>query len=147
MSPAFQDSTLLHLTAFDAEDLAVISAQMQDAVIRFGDVKYMIRQRQFVLVANRFAWDALPDKQRRRAGLQIVDITGVKRQGPPSLTPDAILSLLSITFSGDDDALRGTLTLSFSGGHVFALKVDCIDVHMDDLGPAWSTETAPDHGA
>jgi Protein of unknown function (DUF2948) len=137
---------LLHLTAFDVEDLAVISAQMQDAVIRFGDVKYMIRQRQFVLVANRFAWDALPDKHRRRSGLQITDVTGVKRQGPVALAADTILSLLALTFDADADGLRGTIRLTFSGGHQFALQVDCIDVHMDDLGPAWSAEKAPEHG-
>lgn len=138
---------MLHLTAFDAEDLAVISAQMQDALIRFGDVKYMIRQRQFALVANRFAWDALPEKQRRRTGLQIADVTGVKRQGRQDLTPDSILSLLALTFVAEDDGLRGTLTFNFSGGHAFALKVGCVDVHLDDLGPAWSTGAAPDHGA
>jgi Protein of unknown function (DUF2948) len=138
---------LLHLSAFDGEDLAVISAQMQDAVIRFGDVKYLIRQRQFVLVANRFAWEALPDKQRHRTGLQITDVTGVRRLKPQPLMPDTILSLLSITFTPADGGLRGTITLTFSGGHAFALAVDCIDVHLDDLGPAWSTETAPDHGS
>ncbi len=137
---------MLHLTAFDADDLAVISAQMQDAVIRFGDIKYLIRQRQFVLVANRFAWDALPDRQRRRAGLQLTDVTGVKRQGPQVLTPDTILSLLSIGFEAGSDGLGGTIVARFSGGHVIALQVDCIGVHLDDLGPAWSTEREPSHG-
>jgi Protein of unknown function (DUF2948) len=136
---------LLHLTAFDAEDLTVISAQLQDAVIRFGDVKYLVKQRQLVLVANRFAWDALPEKVRRRTGLQITDVTGVKRQGPQMPGTDTILSLLALTFAKDATGPGGTLTLNFSGGHAFALKVDCIDVHLDDLGPAWSTENEPGH--
>lgn len=139
---------MLHLTAFDAEDLAVISAQMQDAVIRFGEVKYLIRQRQFVAVANRFAWDALPAQERRRTGLQISDVKSVKRQGPQMPDQHTVLALLAMTFApdaADKDRLAGTLTLSFSGGHIFALAVDCINVHLDDLGPAWSTEQTPEH--
>jgi Protein of unknown function (DUF2948) len=138
---------LLHLTAFDGEDLSVISAQMQDAVIRFGDIKYLIKQRQFVLVANRFAWDAAPAKERRRTGLQVTDVTGVKRQGPNRPDADTILSLLAITFTPSNDPLSGEMTFMFSGGHAIALAVACIDVHLDDLGPAWSTEKTPGHGA
>ncbi len=139
---------MLHLTAFDAEDLAVISAQMQDAVIRFGDMKYLIKQRQFALVANRFAWDALPERVRRRSGLQISDIKSVKRQGPQMPEQHTILSFLAVTFepdASDKDGLAGSLTMTFSGGHAFAFAVDSINVHLDDLGPAWSTDATPGH--
>lgn len=140
---------MLHLTAFDAEDLGVISAQMQDAVIRFADMHYLKKQRRFAIVANRFAWDALPERQRRRTGISFGDVTHVRRQGPQALGDLTVLSLLAITFNGDgrDDSLSGTITLNFSGGHVIALTVDCIDVSFDDLGPAWSTESEPGHGA
>lgn len=140
---------MLHLTAFDAEDLAVISAQMQDAVIRFADVGYAKRQRRFALVANRFAWDRLPEKERRRTGLAFNGVTHVRRQGPQA--PDAltVLSLLAITFTPEqaEEALGGVITLTFSGGHVIALDVEVIDVALDDLGPAWSTDMTPEHGS
>jgi len=138
---------LLHLTAFDAEDLGVISAQMQDAVIRFADVGYLKRQRRFALVANRFAWDQLPARERRRTGLTFNGVTRVRRQGPQE--PDAltILSLLAITFTptAGTEELGGVITLTFSGGHVIALDVEVIDVALDDLGPAWSTDATPEH--
>ena len=138
---------MLHLTAFDAEDLGVISAQMQDAVIRFADVGYLKRQRRFALVANRFAWDQLPAKERRRTGLTFNGVTRVRRQGPQE--PDAltILSLLAITFTpvAGTEELGGVITLTFSGGHVIALDVEVIDVALDDLGPAWSTDATPEH--
>lgn len=140
---------MLHLTAFDAEDLAVISAQMQDAVIRFADAGYAKRQRRFALVANRFAWDQLPAKERRRTGLAFKGVTRVRRQGPQ--TPDAftVLSLLAITFAPEqaEEALGGVITLTFSGGHVIALDVEVIDVALDDLGPAWATDMTPEHGS
>lgn len=140
---------MLHLTAFDAEDLGVISAQMQDAVIRFADVGYLKRQRRFAFVANRFAWDQLPAKERRRTGLTFNGVTRVRRQGPQE--PDAltILSLLAITFTPVEgtEKLGGVITLTFSGGHVIALDVEVIDVALDDLGPAWSTDATPEHGS
>ena len=140
---------MLHLTAFDAEDLGVISAQMQDAVIRFADVGYLKRQRRFALVANRFAWDQLPAKERRRTGLTFNGVTRVRRQGPQE--PDAltILSLLAITFTptAGTEELGGVITLTFSGGHVIALDVEVVDVALDDLGPAWSTDATPEHGS
>lgn len=140
---------MLHLTAYDADDLTIISAQMQDAVIRFGDVTFQKRRRRFALVANRFAWDALPEKSRRRSGLQFNGVMAVRRQGPKAPAPDTVLSLLSIAFAPDtqSDGLGGTITLTFAGGHSFALTAECIDVLLDDLGPAWSTERTPEHGA
>lgn len=140
---------MLHLTAFDAEDLDVISAQLQDAVVRFADVGYLKRQRRFAFVANRFAWDALPARERRRTGVSFGDVTRVRRQGPQQPGDLTVLSLLSITFAGDEkpDSLGGVVTLTFSAGHVIALEVDCIDVRFDDLGPAWSTDMTPEHEA
>jgi Protein of unknown function (DUF2948) len=137
---------LLHLTALDAEDLAAVSAQMQDAVMRFGDMAYTQTRRQFAIVANRFAWDALPEKQRRRAGLRINYVTAARRSGPATPAKDTVLSLLAMVFTAatkDDPA--GTLTLDFAGGHRVALDVECIDIQLDDLGPAWGAAREPHH--
>jgi Protein of unknown function (DUF2948) len=137
---------LLHLTALDAEDLPAISAQLQDAVVRFGDMAYTPKRRQFAFVSNRFAWDALPEKQRRRAGLRINYVTSAKRSSPAKPARDTILSLLAITFmptAKDDPA--GTLTLDFAGGHRIALAVECVDIQLDDLGGTWSAKSEPHH--
>jgi hypothetical protein len=137
---------VLHLTAFDADDLNAISAQMQDAVMRFGDMAYTQSRRQFAIVANRFAWDALPEKQRRRTGLRINYVTAAKRTGPATPAKDTVLSLLAMVFKptakGDP---AGTLTLDFAGGHRIALNVECIDMQLDDLGPAWGASSEPHH--
>ena len=45
---------LLRLAALDTEDLAIISAQMQDAVLLAGDMSFDRKRQQFVLLANRF---------------------------------------------------------------------------------------------
>lgn len=136
---------MLHLTALDAEDLAAVSAQMQDAVLRVGDMAFDKRRRTVAIVTNRFAWDALPDKTRRRTGLRINHVLAARRKHPKPVNDNSILSLLSITFEAKDD-VSGILTLSFSGGHAMQFDVDAVDVQMDDLGPAWGTAVEPSHG-
>lgn len=137
---------MLHLTAFDADDLAAVSAQMQDAVMRFADMAYTQPRRQFAIVANRFAWDAMPEKQRRRAGLRINYVTAARRTGPATPAKDTVLSLLAITFAAKANAdPAGTITLEFAGGHRIAIDVECIDMQLDDLGGAWSTAREPHH--
>lgn len=136
---------MLKLTALDAEDLAVISAQMQDAVLRVGDMAYTPKQKLFALVANRFAWDELQQRQRRRTGLHFGRVTGVKTMNIRQSEPDMILSLLSIGFVATD-APSGEIVLTFSGGATIRLVVECIEASLKDLGPAWETAHRPSHG-
>jgi Protein of unknown function (DUF2948) len=136
---------LLHITALDADDLIALSAQMQDAVLKVGDMIFDKKRRTFASVSNRFAWDALPEKVRRRSGLRINHVLSARRLHPVVVQANTILSLLSIQFSAQD-GLAGTITLQFSGGHAIALDVDCVDVQLDDLGPVWGTSLEPQHG-
>ena len=69
---------MLKLSALDLEDLAVISAQMQDAVLLAGDMRYDPKRKLFVLIANRFAWDEADTPQRRRTGLHFGRVLSVK---------------------------------------------------------------------
>jgi hypothetical protein len=136
---------MLKLSALDAEDLAVISAQMQDAVLRVGDIAYSPRKKQFALVANRFAWDEEKLRQRRRTGLHFDRVTGVKALHISRSDPEVILSLLTITFA-EGDPPSGEIVLSFSGGGTLRLEVECIEASLADLGPAWDTAHTPSHG-
>lgn len=136
---------MLKLTALDAEDLAVISAQMQDAVLRVGDIAYTPKKKLFALVANRFAWDEARTQQRRRTGLHFGRVTAVKTLRIRQPEPDVILSLLSIGFV-ETDAPSGEIVLTFSGGATIRLAVECIEASLKDLGPAWETQHRPSHG-
>jgi hypothetical protein len=145
MSRAFLvDENVLHLTAFDADDLPALSAQMQDAVLKVGDMQFNEGRRTFACVANRFAWDALPQTTRRRTGLRINHVLAAKRLHPKPVTSTSILSLLAISFEPRND-IGGTVKLQFSGGHALAFEVDSLDIQLDDLGPAWGTSLEPHH--
>jgi Protein of unknown function (DUF2948) len=136
--------TLLKLKAADSDDLAFISAQMQDALVRFSDLKFDRKSRQFALVANRFAWDALPAKHRRRSGLHFENVVAIRRKGFAKVANDTILSLLTIGFE-KTRAPSGHVVMKFSGGHSLALEVEYLSCALRDFGPAWSTQNAPQH--
>ena len=135
---------MLQLAALDAEDLAVISAHMQDAVLLVGDLRFNRQRRQFAVVANRFAWDETENRQRRRTGLHFDRVMAVKTLNIDALEKLAVLSLLAITFS-ESDAPSGEVLLTFSGGATVRLDVECLECQLADLGPAWSTANIPQH--
>jgi hypothetical protein len=135
---------MLKLAALDIEDLAVISAHMQDAVLVSGDMTYSPRRRQFALVANRFAWDEQEQPQRRRTGLHFSRVLAVKTLNLAQGEADEVLSLLSISFA-ELDAPSGEVLLSFSGGVTVRLMVECLECQMADLGPAWQASSVPHH--
>jgi len=135
---------MLRLTALDTEDLAIISAQMQDAVLLAGDLSFDPKRKQFVLLANRFAWDAPDTPQRRRTGLHFDRVLSVKTLNMSHLEKDEVLSLLSVTFA-ELDAPSGEVLLTFSEGATIRLSVECLEAQMADLGPAWAAVAVPHH--
>ena len=135
---------MLKLAALDSEDLAVISSHMQDAVVKVGDVVLSPARRQFALVANRYAWDEIHERQRRRSGLHFDRVLSVRSHNIRRDDREAILSLLSIGFT-ETDPPGGDIVLTFSGGGSIRLAVECIEAQLKDLGPAWATVHTPAH--
>ena len=139
---------LLKLTALDADDLSVISAHMQDAVAKVGDIRFLREKQKFSVLANRFAWDAVggakQSYERRRSGLQFARVRAARSSGIPQNAETGVLSLLSIGFEPADPP-SGTITLNFAGGGTIKLEVECIEAQLDDLGPAWATPHLPAH--
>lgn len=139
---------LLKLGALDGQDLQAISANMQDAVMRVGDIKYLAAKKQFALVANRFNWEAAEKPangyQRRRSGLHFNRVISVRSSRITNNAKEAVLELLAIRFS-EGDAPSGTMQLSFAGGGIIELEVECIDAWLSDLGPEWGTNNLPQH--
>lgn len=140
---------LLKLTALDADDLAVLSAHLQDAVLLVGDIRYLAGEQRFVMVANRFDWDGKAGKgpaMRRRCGVHFNRVLSVRSQKIKQGASEAVLSLLSIAFAEGEEAPAGIIELTFSGGGSIRLEVECIEASIEDLGPMWETESVPDHG-
>lgn len=140
---------LLKLAAFDSEDLAVVSAAMQDAIVKTGEMTYLPGEKRFAMVANRFAWEVnaerdKPPYERRRTGLQVTRSLKAELAGLDLSRPDDVLELLSIAFEATDDP-AGTVTFAFAGGATVRLHVECLELAMADLGGAWTTDALPQH--
>jgi hypothetical protein len=143
--------TDLKLIAFDAEDLSVIAAHLQDAVLRVEDMAYVKSERRFAIVANRFDWghsvqsDKTPSRfVRRRAGARIEHVTGAKVSGIDLKNKEQVLSLLTLTFE-PTELPQGVITLAFAGGGAVRLEVECVEAALTDLGAAWATSRKPEH--
>lgn len=140
---------MLKLLAMDEQDLTVISAHVQDAITRVGDLKYLKGQSQFVAPLNRFAWEkqggflaSVPE--RRNSVLHFGRVGAVRLSGIAQSKQDETLMLLAVGFKCGE-APSGTVRLSFSGGATIELDVECIEARLTDLGGAWQASSRPRH--
>ena len=138
---------LLKLTALDEDDLSVISAHLQDAVLQIGDIRYLAGEQRFVLVANRFDWQGASGKKgtRRRCGVHFDRVLAVQSRKVRQGVENAVLSLLAVEFKTGDVAPEGSIELTLSGGGSIRLDVECIEASLEDLGPMWDTANIPNH--
>ncbi|HKH34511.1 MAG TPA: DUF2948 family protein [Beijerinckiaceae bacterium] len=139
---------LLRLVALDQEDLAVISAHLQDAEVRVADLAYLPHERRFAFVAQRFDWETSPNEppRRRLTGLHFERVMGVRCRGVERDKPDTLLNLIGVTFD-QTDAPSGTATLLFENGSAIQLDLECVEAQMKDLGPVWPCSKRPTHDA
>ncbi|MEE4236682.1 MAG: DUF2948 family protein [Anderseniella sp.] len=145
------DNTTMKLAALDPQDLEVISAHLQDAVMRVGDIRWLKRERKLALVANRFdhlaAAGSSDRGERRLTGLQLSRVERVAASNIRMDDKTAILSLLAITFEPGATAPEGSVVLTFAGGGTIRAAVECIEAAMADLGPKWAARARPEHDA
>lgn len=138
--------TDLKLLALDAEDLEVISATTQDAVIRVGDMGYARADKRFALLMNRFAWEADGKQgQRKRAALHFDRVETVKAAGINLEAVEGVLELLAIRYLPEGEGPDGVVELAFAGGGTVRLGVECLEARMQDLGAAWAAKLKPEH--
>jgi len=142
----------LKLRAEDAEDLAVISGLVQDALISVADLAYDRAARRFTLVANRFRWEApsptdgldqTGEFERTLCAVTFAEVERVSYRGFRRLDVGRILALLAIR----PGEAAGIIDLEFSGGAAVRLAVGAISVRASDVGEPWPTPWQPDHEA
>jgi hypothetical protein len=140
------DGAALKLRAEDAEDLAVISACLQDALVAVRDLAYVPEDRAFLFVANRFRWEnglsPAPGEagfERTLCGITFSEVAAVSYNGFRRSEDGRILSLLAIRPEG------GAVHLEFSGGATIRLEVARILCLAKDLGEPWPTQWQPRH--
>ncbi|MGA8381034.1 MAG: DUF2948 family protein [Stellaceae bacterium] len=141
----------LKLRAEDGDDLAVLSACLQDAIVPVRDLAYVRDRQLFVFIANRFRWESglrpAPGDFRRQRILCAVTfeaVDGASYRGFSRRDEDRILALLAIR---PEPAPGGgaAIHLEFSGHAAIRLEVARIQCRAKDLGEPWPTPWHPRH--
>ncbi|PWC31505.1 hypothetical protein TSO352_31670 [Azospirillum sp. TSO35-2] len=146
--------TPIRLRAEDAEDLKVVSACLQDAILPIGDMCFQPDEKRFVMVVNRFRWesadqprpgpsaddDDLAPFERVHCGVRVEGVTGAKLRGLDLKNRGQILELLSMEM-----VEGGGVDLHFAGGGCVRLDGPSWRVVVEDLGEPWPTGCKPCH--
>ncbi|NIA70839.1 DUF2948 family protein [Pelagibius litoralis] len=167
------ESQPLKLRAHDPEDMDVVAALLQDALIPQADMAFLAKEKRFVMVANRFHWPkGLGDAEARSAPSQPApeaspegeDVSFDDSGDPPpfervnsGICFDKVERVRYRGMSpGDKDEILSLLTITsepraitllFSGDAAIRLEVEAVRCHLEDIGLPWPTRWRPEHGA
>lgn len=135
----------LRLLAQDVDDLAVVSAALQDAVAKIGDIVFEARSRRLTVAFNRFRWERDGRaRERVRSGLQLGGVLGVQSRRLRRGARDAVVELLAVTFE-PGEAPGGAVVFTFAGGGDLRVEVECLEAVLADISTPWPTPRAPAH--
>ncbi len=152
----------MKLRARDPEDMRIVAACLQDALVSLGEIAYLKREKRFVVIASRFRWEHRKDEARAFAAPESEEDASFEDEAPPpfervhcglcfdrvkrvryqGLDPgerEQFLNLLTI------EAEPRAVTLIFSDGVSIRLDVGAIACHLEDLGEPWPTRWRPAH--
>lgn len=147
------DERPLNLLAQDAEDVKVMSALVQDAVLSLADVTWDRKARRFAALVNRFRWEdkdaAAAEKrpfERVRAMLVVGDVLAVRSQGIDPREKDTVVSILSLDWQPGTDG-TGRLVLVLAGDGAIGLEVEALDLQLRDVTRPYRAPSgkAPSH--
>ena len=126
------------LIALDADDLAVISAHVQDAAVEVADIIWRQGDKRLVVGMSRPDWDKAiggqPTPGRVVSALRFDRVLACKSRDIDLSAADAALDLLGIEFH-PAEAPGGSAVLIFANGGALRLDVECLEVELADLGP------------
>ena len=147
------DDKALNIGAFDQRDLEVVSSLIQDSIFPTSEIKWLKKVNKLALLINRFRWEdkslaQLRDRKAERVQslLMISHVKSVSSSGFSAKQKDKILSILSISFDGEDGGL-GSILIVFSGKGVIRVEVDALEIHLRDVTMPYiaPSGTAPEH--
>jgi hypothetical protein len=136
----------LKLRALDVEDLTVLAACLQDAILPLSDIAYLPEERRFALVANRFRWERSGDRkafERINCGVTFHNVRAAKLKRVDRRDRGLLLDLL--TLSAEEIEGGYVVSLICADDRVIRLELDRIEVTAEDYGLAWPTGAKPEH--
>ena len=139
----------LKLLATSDEDLRVIAAHLQDAIVSVQDIANLKKNRIFLIQLNRFMWEDVEKgvfrkNKRIRTILKFDNVINISSKNINIKERKSFLDFLTIESNLLPDKSY-EIKLIFSGNSVIKIKAEVIDVTLDDQGSPWDTKTQPKH--
>ena len=141
--------TNLKLLATSDKDLRVVAAHLQDSILSPKDVTNLKKNRIFLIQLNRFMWEDVEKgvfrkNKRIRTVLKFDNVISILSKNIDTKNGKRFLDFLTIECSLLPDKSY-EIKLIFSGDSIIKIKVELIDVTLDDQGTPWVSNTEPKH--
>ena len=139
----------LKLIARTEEDLRVVSAHLQDAIVNVSDIANLKKNKIFLMQMNRFMWEDVEKgvfrkNKRIRTILKFENVLNVHSKNINQSKNDNFLDFLTIeTIKMPDNNYE--MKIVFAGDSVIKVISEVIEVTLDDQGSAWDTKNMPRH--
>ena len=139
----------LKLIAKTNEELRVISAHLQDSIVKTSDIANLKKNRIFLMQLNRFMWEDVEKgvfrkNKRIRTVLKFENVLTASSKNVNQKKNDRFLDFLAIeSFKMPDKNYE--MNLIFSGDIIIKLITEAIDVTLDDQGSPWESKNRPSH--
>ena len=139
----------LKLIARTEEDLRVVSAHLQDAIVNVSDIANLKKNKIFLMQMNRFMWEDVEKgvfrkNKRIRTVLKFENVVKVHSKNINQLKKDQFLDFLTIeTIQMPDNNYE--MKIVFAGDSMIKIISEVIEVTLDDQGQAWETKNKPKH--
>ena len=139
----------LKLIARTEEDLRVVSAHLQDAIVNVNDIANLKKNKILLLQLNRFMWEDVEKgvfrkNKRIRTVLKFENVIKVNSKNINQVKKDKFLDFLTIETNKMTDN-NYEMKILFAGGSIVKIISEIIEVTLDDQGDAWVTKNKPKH--
>ena len=139
----------LKLIARTDEDLRIISAHLQDSIVKTTDIASLKKNKIFLMQLNRFMWEDVEKgvfrkNKRIRTVLKFDNVIEVNSKNISQNSKDRFLDFLAIESNQMPDN-NYEIKLIFSGDSVIRIIAEVIEVTLDDQGEPWDTKNKPKH--
>ena len=143
-----KDQNLKLIAKTDA-DLKVISAHLQDSIVKTSDIANLKKNKIFLMQLNRFMWEDVEKgvfrkNKRIRTVLKFDNVLHVRSKNINQMKGDRFLDFLAIESKERPDK-NYEMNLIFSGDVIIKIIAEAIEVKLDDQGTPWESKNKPKH--
>jgi hypothetical protein len=131
---------MLRLCAQTPQDVPIISALLQDALVMRRDIYFDSKAKRLILLIQRYCWESDAIAKRTRAALRFEFVEQLTQKAILDRPAEAVFSLLSLELIEENK-----LALIFSGTSGLRINVETLDVVLEDVMDGWKTNLTPKH--